>query len=227
MNAPTKLVCTYGYMYGLHVCTHVCVFPPHSACALPVTSVRMPAHRAASHLLVIARMYFMHVCMLDAMCVCFHRTLLVRYFPVARARMLARRTSSRLLVIARIYFMHVCVLDARYVRCRRVSHARAMSARFSCSHARPPFMNARSPVARCSMWLHLCLYVVKYLHVSRRPNIYCSFSHTDVHVWSTLVGIMCRLCCRRAPPGCALFGSPITLARLIFARRPVLWSPSC
>ena len=157
MNAPTKLVCTYGYMYGLHVCTHVCVFPPHSACALPVTSVRMPAHRAASHLLVIARMYFMHVCMLDAMCVCFHRTLLVRYFPVARARMLARRTSSRLLVIARIYFMHVCVLDARYVRCRRVSHARAMSARFSCSHARPPFMNARSPVARCSMWLHPCI----------------------------------------------------------------------
>ena len=83
--------------------------------------------------------------------------LFVRYFPVARARMLARRTSSRLLVIARIYFMHVCVLDARYVRCRRVSHARAMSARFSCSHARPPFMNARSPVARCSMWLHPCL----------------------------------------------------------------------
>ena len=55
--------------------------------------------------------------------------LLVSYFPVAHARMLARRTSSRLLVIARIYFMHVCVLDARYVRCRRVSHARPMSAR--------------------------------------------------------------------------------------------------
>ena len=66
--------------------------------------------------------------------------LFVRYFPVAGARMLAGRTSSRLLVIARIFFMHVCLLDARYVR-RRVSHARAMPARYSCSHARPPSMN--------------------------------------------------------------------------------------
>ena len=117
--------------------------------------------------------------------------LLVCYFPVARARMLARRTSSRLLVTTRKPFSRVCVLDARYVRCRRVSHARAMSARQLCSHSRPPFMNARSPVARCSMWLHPCLYVVNYMHTSRRPNIYCSFSHSDVHVCSTLVGIMC------------------------------------
>ena len=152
-----------------------------------------------------------------ALCLC------VRYFPVARARMLARRTSSRLLVITRIYFMHVCVLDARYVRCRRVSHACAMSARYSCSHARLPFMNARSSVARCSIWLNPCLYVVKYLHASRRPNIHCSRSHTDVHVCSTLVSCVC---CRRAPPGCALSGSPITLACLIFARRPVLWLSS-
>ena len=65
-------------------------------------------------------MYFMHVCMLDAMCVCFHRTLLVRYFPVARARMLARRTSSRLLVIVGISFLHVCVLDAIYIHAAAV-----------------------------------------------------------------------------------------------------------
>ena len=48
----------------------------------------------------------------------------------------------------------------------------------------------RSPVARCSMWLHPCLYVVKCLRASRRPNIHCSFSHTDVHLFSALVGIM-------------------------------------
>ena len=166
----------------------------------------------------------MHVCMLDA-CMYVSTALYwcVRYFPVARARMLARRTSSRLLVIARISCMHVCVLDARYVRCRRVSHACAMSARHSCSHARPPFMNVRSSVALCLMWLHPCLYVVKYLHAPRRPNIHCSRLHTDVHVCSTLVGIMCR----RAPPGSALSGWPITLARLILALRPVWWLPSC
>ena len=56
----------------MHVSTALCF-----ACALPVTSVRMPARRASSHLLVIARIYFMHVCMLDAMCVCFHSALLV------------------------------------------------------------------------------------------------------------------------------------------------------
>ena len=32
-----------------------------------------------------------------------------------------------------------------------------------------------------------------------------------------------HVCCRRALPRCALSGSPITLACLIFARRPVLW----
>ena len=156
----------------MHVCFHRALL----ACALPVTIVRMPARRASSHLLVIARMYFMDVSMLDAIYVCFHRALLVcalfsrracsharppyiiafarvrkdiahacmnagRYVcmlpprsaclcaifpsPVARARMLARRTSSRLIVITSISFMHVCVLDAMYVRCRRVSHARA------------------------------------------------------------------------------------------------------
>ena len=208
----------------MHACMHACFHRALPACAPPVTSVRMPARRASSHLLVIARIYFMHVCMLDA-CMYVSTALYwcVRYFPVARARMLARRTSSRLLVIARISCMHVCVLDARYVRCRRVSHACAMSARHSCSHARPPFMNVRSSVALCLMWLHPCLYVVKYLHAPRRPNIHCSRLHTDVHVCSTLVGIMCR----RAPPGCALSGWPITLARLILALRPVWWLPSC
>ena len=101
---------------------------------------------------------------------------------------------------------YACMLDARYVRCRRVLHARAMSARYSCSHARPPFMNARSSVARCSMWLHPCLYVVKYLHASRGPNIHCSRSHTDVHICSTLVGIMCML------PSCSEWSCPRRVA---------------
>ena len=153
----------------MYACMHLRFRRALLACALPVASVRMPARRASSHLPVIAGIYFMHVCMLDAMCVCVHRALLVctyfsvararmlvcTYFSVARARMLVRRTSSRLLVIARIYFMHVYVLDARYVRCRRVSHARAMSVRYSSSHARPPFMNARSPVAQCGC-IHAC-----------------------------------------------------------------------
>ena len=128
-------VCGYFHKAGMYVWVYVCMYVRmhvgfHRALlarALPVESVRMPARRASSHLLDIARMYFMHVCMLDAMYVCFHRALLGHYFPVARVRMLARRTSSRLLVIAGIYFMHICVVDARYVRCRRVSHARAMS----------------------------------------------------------------------------------------------------
>ena len=148
----------------------------------------------------------MHVCMLDAMHVCFHRPMLVcAFFPVARARMLARRTSSRLLVVSRIYFMHVCMLDASYVRCRRVSHACAMSARYSCSQARPPFMNSRSPVAR-SIWLHPCRYVVKYLHASRRPNIHCSRAYTDVRVCSTLVGITCMLA------SCSAWSCPLRVA---------------
>ena len=136
------------------------------------------------------------------------RCMFVRYFPVARARMLARRTSSRVLVIARIQFMRVCVLDDRYVRCRCALHARATSARYSCLHARPPFKNARSPVARFSMGFHLCLYVVKSLHASYGPtmDIYCSFSFTDVHVCSTLVGIMCML------PSCSAGVCPLRVA---------------
>ena len=134
--------------------------------------------------------------------------LFVRHVSLARARMLARRTSSTLLVIARISLFHVCVYDARYVRCRRVPLARAMSASYSCSQACLPFMNARSPVARFSMGFHLCLYVVKSLHASYGPtmDIYCSFSFTDVHVCSTLVGIMCML------PSCSAGLCPLRVA---------------
>ena len=152
-------VCMYVY---IHVCFHGALL----ACALPVTMCACPP-AVRHHTYLLSRRHIS--CMYAGRYVCVlhhHLCLFVRYFTVARARMLARRTSSRLLIIARIYFMHVRVLDARYVRCRRVSHARAMSARYSYSHARPPFMNERSPVARCSIWLHLCLYDVKYLHAS-------------------------------------------------------------
>ena len=64
----------YACMYA---CMHVRFHRALLACALPVTSVRVPARHASAHLLVIARMHFMHVCVLDAMYVCFHRALLV------------------------------------------------------------------------------------------------------------------------------------------------------
>ena len=152
MNASTKLVCTYGYMYEyMYACMYVftalwlLVRCPSRVCACP------PAVHHHAYLLSWGYISCMYVCSTRCMYASTALFLFVPHFPVVRARPLARRTSSRLLVIARIPFMHVCVLDARYVRCRRVSHARAMSARFSSLHARPPFMNTRSPVARCSL----------------------------------------------------------------------------
>ena len=203
-------ICTYGYMYAcMYACMHLRFRRALLACALPVASVRMPARRASSHLPVIAGIYFMHVCMLDAMCVCVHRALLVctyfsvararmlvcTHFSVARARMLVRRTSSRLLVIARIYFMHVYVLDARYVRCRRVSHARAMSARYSCWHARPPLMNARSPVALLNVVASLpirrqisaCVTTTKRILLILAYRCACMLDTGRYHVYAAVV----------------------------------------
>ena len=149
----------------MHVCMHACMYVSTVLCLLVRFPSRVcvcpPAMRQHTCLLSRGCISCMYVCWTLCMCASTALCLFVRYFPVARARM--RCAEPRLLVMARMYLMHICVLDARYVRLR-VSHARAMSARYSCSHYRSPFMNARSPISRCSTWLHLCLYVGKYLH---------------------------------------------------------------
>ena len=87
----------------------------------------------------------MHVCMYACMHACMFPP---RSACLCAARRACAHAHPRLIDIAEIYFIRVCVLHGMYVRCRRVPHVRAMSARYSCSHAPPPFRNARSPVAR-------------------------------------------------------------------------------
>ena len=145
---------------------------------------------------------------LPGMYVCFHRTLLVCALFSRRACSHARPAYIIAITRYRGDILPACMCARRYLytRCRRVPHARATSARFSCSYARPAFMNARSPVARCSMWLHPRQYVAKCLRSSRRPNVYCSFSHTDEYVCSILVGIM------RMLPSCSVWSCPLLVA---------------
>ena len=140
VNTSTKLV---SMDICLHVCMRVCFHRALIACALPVTSVRMPACRASSHLLVVARIYFMHVCMLDAMCVCFHRAQRACALPVTSVCMPARPASHLpVLVIARIYFIHVCMLDAMCVCFHRALLVCVLFSRRACPHARPPYIIA-------------------------------------------------------------------------------------
>ena len=208
MNASTKLVCMCVWIcVCMYVCMHVCstalcllVRCPSRVCAYP------PAVHHRAYLLSQGNISCMDGCSTRCMYVSAAICLFMRCLPFAHARMFTRRRTSRLLHIAGIYFVQIRVLIARYVRCRRVPHSRAMSAHYSCSHPRPTFMNGRSPVGRCSLWFHPCLYVVKGLHASRPPNNYLSLSHTDVHVCSTPVGIICM------PPSCSAWSCPLWVA---------------
>ena len=177
------------------------------ACAQPVPSVRMPARRASSRPLVIAGVYLMHVCVLDAMYVCFQCALLVCALFSRRACSHSRPPYIIALTLYRKDIFYACTsMCARRYVC-------TLPPCFACScHVCPILELACSPavhertLTRCSMWLHPCLYVVTYLHASRRPNIYCSFSYTVGHVCSTLVGIMCML------PSCSAWSCPLRVA---------------
>ena len=52
-------------------------------------------------------------------------------------------------------YVYVCMYARMYAYCRRAPRARALSARYSCSHARPPFIKPRAPVCRCCC-IHVC-----------------------------------------------------------------------
>ena len=118
-----------GMYVWTNVCMHICFHRALLACALPVTSVRMPARRASSLLLVIARIYTMHVCMLDAMYVCFHRDLIV-------CTLFSRRACSHALplhimafnrCLKDIFCMYVCSTLGMYATA--VEWVRAVCAR--------------------------------------------------------------------------------------------------
>ena len=124
----------------MHVCMHVCMFPPRSACWCAARHECAHARPACIITPTCYREDIYYACiMLDAMYACFHRGLLVCALFSRRACSHAR--PPYIIAFTRyrkdIYIMHVCVLDARYVGCRRVSHVCTVSGRIvlACSPA--------------------------------------------------------------------------------------------
>ena len=105
--------------------------------------------------------------------ICMHVCMHAYMFPPRSARLCAARhgcehTRPPCIITPTCYLediFHACMYAGRYA-CMLPPRSACLCSIFpSCVLAcSPPFMNARSPLARCSMWLHLCLDVIKHLH---------------------------------------------------------------
>lgn len=201
----------------MHVYMNACMFSPRAAClyaARCTCTHARPLSIIAPNRYLLSRGYisFMYVCILDAMYVCLRRALPICALSSRRGCWQAR--PPYIIEFTRYHrYIYFCVYLAlgfygSAVFCVLVPCLPVLVV-LACS---PALMNARSSVARCSIWFHPCLHGVKYLRESQRQNIFCSFSHTGVHACSTSVDMMCMLpSCSSCSCSLCVAAHPLTL----------------
>ena len=201
----------------MHVYMNACFRRALLACTLPAARLRMLARCPSSRLLVIAGIYLIHVCMYPRRYVCMLAPRSVSLCAIFSSRVLACSPAvhHRVYSLSQVYFFCVYLALGFYgaavfcvlVPCLPVLVVLACSPAVNeCMFTRCPLLNmVASMPARRQIFARVTT-----------TKLICSFSHTGVHACSTCV------CYRRALPARALSVSPLTLSRLISARRPVL-----